>query len=63
MSKRLSIIDTCKSVLWALLGVQSDANREQDFKHGSASQFIFVGLVAVILFVLGLVRIVNIVLS
>ena len=40
------------SVLASLLGVQSNKNRERDFVHGTPGQYIVVGLIAVILFVL-----------
>jgi len=47
------------SVLAAMIGVQSDKNRERDFKKGRASHFIFIGIVMTILFVLTLISIVN----
>lgn len=53
--------ETIKSVASAFLGVQSDKNREHDFKQGKFSQFVIVGLVAVILFVAALVFIVSMV--
>lgn len=48
-----------KSVLAAFIGVQSQANREQDFNSGSASSYIIVGLIATALFVLLLVFLVG----
>jgi len=60
--KPLSLIQTFKSVLWALLGVQSKENLMRDFAHGKASNFIITGLIFVILFVLTLILIVNVVL-
>jgi hypothetical protein len=42
-----------KSVLAAGFGVQSNENRERDFKHGKASQFIIMGLIFTIVFILG----------
>ncbi|GLX83929.1 hypothetical protein tloyanaT_01810 [Thalassotalea loyana] len=54
---------TIQSVLWALLGVQSDQNREQDFTQGNPITFIIIGLIAVVLFVLSLVLIVKLVLT
>lgn len=41
-----------KSVLAAAAGIQSNENRERDFKHGSLSSYIIAGLVFTILFVL-----------
>ena len=40
------------SVLAAMLGVQSDKNRERDFTKGKFSTYIIVGLIATLLFVL-----------
>jgi len=61
--KTLTLLQTFKSVLWALLGVQSRENLVRDFSQGKASHFIITGLVFVILFVLMLVLVVNLVLS
>ncbi len=47
------------SVLAAMIGVQSDENRERDFKHGSMGSYIFVGIVVVAIFVFSLIAIVN----
>ncbi|MBY5992099.1 DUF2970 domain-containing protein [Ferrimonas balearica] len=51
------------SVLAALFGVQSERNRQRDFASASPLPYILTGLMAVILFVLGLVAVVNLVLS
>ena len=51
-----------KSVLAAFFGVQSNANRERDFKHGKISHFILIGLLFGLLFVLTLVGVVQLVL-
>jgi len=59
----LTLLQTFKSVLWALLGVQSKENLVRDFSRGKASHFIITGLVFVILFVLMLVLVVNLVLG
>ena len=48
-----------KSVLAAMIGVQSDENRERDFTKGRASHFIFMGVVMTVVFVLSLIAIVN----
>ncbi|WP_286233865.1 DUF2970 domain-containing protein [Thalassotalea sediminis] len=55
--------ETIKSVASALLGVQSNKNRERDFTQGKFSHFVIVGLIAVILFVLSLVAIVSLVIE
>lgn len=41
-----------KSVLAAAFGVQSNENRERDFKHGKASQFIIMGSIFTLVFIL-----------
>ena len=51
-----------RSTLSAFLGVQSNANRERDFKHGKVSHFIIMALLFGALFVLTLVGIVQLVL-
>jgi uncharacterized membrane protein len=43
----------------AFFGVQSDKNRERDFSQGKASHFIFFGIVALLLFIAGLILIVS----
>ena len=59
MSKRPGLFDVVKSVLAAMFGVQSEENRERDFKHGKASHFIAVGIAFTVIFVLVLISIVN----
>ncbi len=51
-----------KSTLSAFIGVQSNANRERDFKHGKISHFIGIGLLCGLIFVLTLVGVVQLVL-
>ncbi|HIG65608.1 MAG TPA: DUF2970 domain-containing protein [Methyloprofundus sp.] len=51
-----------QSVLAAFIGVQSDANRERDFDHGSLSSYLIVGAIATVLFILMLVAIVSFIL-
>ena len=55
--------DVTKSVLAALLGVQSRKNYERDFTHGKPWQYIVIGLVGVALFITIVVTVVRIVLS
>ena len=59
---RVGFFDVFKSTLAAFFGVQSDANRQRDFKHGKMSHFIAMGLVLGLVFVLTLVGIVQLVL-
>jgi len=56
-----NLLDTIKSVGAAFFGVQSEKNRERDFKHGKLSHFIIVGVVAVVAFIALLVAVVSIV--
>ena len=60
-NKRNSIIDTIKSVGAGFIGVQSDKNREQDFKHGKLSHFIIVGIAGVVVFISVLIVLVSLV--
>ncbi|MEM7563031.1 MAG: DUF2970 domain-containing protein [Pseudomonadota bacterium] len=46
----------------AFIGVQSNANRERDFKHGKISHFIIMGLMFGAVFVLTLIGVVQLVL-
>ena len=52
-----------KSVLAAFLGVQSDKNRELDFKHGKPAHFIIAGLLLTLLFILVVWGVVKLVLN
>lgn len=47
------------SVLAALFGVQTEANRQRDFSKGHPGLFIAVGVVFIVLFVVTLLLIVN----
>lgn len=50
-----------KSALLAGFGVQSEKNRERDFKKGSAKTFIVVGLLLTATFVLSIIGLVKLV--
>jgi len=50
------------TVMAAALGVQSQKNRERDFKHGKASTFIVAGIVFTALFIGVLYTVVTLVL-
>ena len=58
-----SLWQVAKSVLAAMLGVQKSENYQRDFQYGKPGQYIIVGLVFVMLFILILVGIVKLVLS
>lgn len=61
--RKPSIFDVVKSVLASFFGVQSEANRKRDFQQGSPVQFIIVGLVLTILFIVGMILIVRFILA
>ena len=52
-----------KSVLAAFFGVQSDKNRELDFKYGKPAHFIMAGLLLTLLFILVVWGVVKLVLN
>lgn len=56
-----NLLHVVKSVLAAAIGVQSDKNREVDFKHGSLPAYIIVGLIGTVLFILAIVAVVSLV--
>ena len=58
-SKKPGLFGVIQSVLAAMFGVQSESKRQQDFENGSAAEYIFVGIIAVTLFVLGIIWYVN----
>lgn len=62
-SGSLTFLSVVMSTLAAAIGVQSKANKERDFKHGSAGPFIVAGLIFTALFVGTLVLVVRFVLS
>ena len=43
--------EVLKSVLASFFGVQSEEIRQRDFTHGKPSQFIVVGLILTVLFI------------
>ncbi|HAD48670.1 MAG: hypothetical protein CMF12_07275 [Idiomarina sp.] len=61
--KRPGIISTIFSVIAAFFGVQSESNRQRDFKHGSPLAYIIVGIILATVMVLGLIGVVNWVLA
>jgi hypothetical protein len=61
--KRMSLLQVVQSVLAAFFGVQSNRNRERDFKQGSAKTFIIAGLVGAVLFIAVVAMVVKVVLG
>lgn len=46
--EKVSFLSMIQSVFAAIFGIQSDKNRQKDFKKGDASQFIVLGIVTVV---------------
>ncbi|MGW8229034.1 MAG: DUF2970 domain-containing protein [Gammaproteobacteria bacterium] len=47
-----SLLEVLGSVLASMFGVQSNRKREQDFVHGKPSQYIVIGLLVTLVFIL-----------
>ena len=60
--ENLSFWQVLSSTAAAAFGVQSSKNRERDFTRGKASQFIVMGIIFTVLFVLAVVAVVQLVL-
>jgi hypothetical protein len=56
-----SLWQVTQSVLAAMIGVQSEKNRERDFKRGKASQYVIIGIAFTALFVLAVFAVVRLV--
>ncbi|PCJ49416.1 MAG: hypothetical protein COA74_06035 [Gammaproteobacteria bacterium] len=61
--KELGPLDIMKSVAAAMIGVQSDDNRERDFEQGKPAHFIIAGVIFVIIFLLTIATVVSSVLK
>lgn len=61
--EKLSIFQVFGSVMSSFLGIQKNATRERDFKRGRARDFIVVGIVLTVLFVLFVWGVVQLVMS
>lgn len=59
--KSTNWLEVCHGVLAGLFGVQSQKNRERDFKRGNGTDYILVYAVMVVVLVIGMVSLVNIV--
>lgn len=59
--EKLSIFQVLVSVLSSFFGVQKDATRERDFKRGRARDFILVGVVLTVGFILAVWGVVQLV--
>jgi hypothetical protein len=56
-----SLLQVLGSVLASMFGVQSNRRREQDFVHGKPSQYIVIGLLVTLVFILLVWGVVNLV--
>jgi len=61
--EELGPLEIMKSVGAAMIGVQSDANRERDFENGKPSQFIIAGIIFVIMLLITIATVVSSVLE
>lgn len=59
--RKLSWFQVFSSVIASFFGVQKNATRERDFTHGKARDFIIVGLVLTLVFILVIFGIVQLV--
>jgi hypothetical protein len=50
--KAPSFLGVLGSVLASMFGVQSNRKRKQDFTHGKPSQYILIGLLVTVIFIL-----------
>ena len=62
-AKKLSLAQVFGSVMSSFLGIQKNATRERDFKRGRARDFIIVGIVLTLLFIVSVWGVVQLVMS
>ena len=58
-----SLLSVLGSVLASMFGVQSNKKREQDFTHGKPSQYIAIGLLMTVVFILSIWGLVSLVMK
>ncbi|MCK5382159.1 MAG: DUF2970 domain-containing protein [Gammaproteobacteria bacterium] len=58
-----SLLGVLGSVLASMFGVQSNRRREEDFTHGKPSQYVIIGLLVTVVFVLTLWGVVSLVMK
>ena len=61
--KAPSFLSVLGSVLASMFGVQSNRKREQDFTHGKPSQYIIIGLLVTVVFILTIWGVVSLVMK
>tara|TARA_B100002049_G_C15997886_1_gene340190 strand:- start:630 stop:884 length:255 start_codon:yes stop_codon:yes gene_type:complete len=57
--KKPGFFSVLQSVIAAMFGVQSDSKRQQDFEKGNAAEYIVVGIIMVVVFILTIMWVVN----
>jgi len=62
-SEDVSLFKVVLSVMSAMIGIQSNKNRERDFAKGRPAAYIVVGIIMTVLFILTLWTVVSIILS
>jgi hypothetical protein len=58
-----SLLGVLGSVLASMFGVQSNRKREEDFTHGKPSQYVIIGLLVTVAFVLTVWGVVSLVMK
>lgn len=61
--RKSGVIGVVKSVLASFFGVQSERNRQRDFQQGNPAQFLVIGLIATLVFVLVMWGVVSLILN
>ncbi len=62
-AKAPSFIDVLGSGLASMFGVQSNRQREKDFTHGKPSQYVIIGLIVTVVFMLTIWSVVSLVMK
>ncbi len=62
-ARATSLLGVLGSVLASMFGVQSSRKREEDFTHGKPSQYVIVGLLVTVVFMLAIWGVVSFVMK
>jgi hypothetical protein len=62
-ARATSLLGVLGSVLASMFGVQSNRKREEDFTHGKPSQYVIVGLLVTVVFMLAIWGVVSFVMK
>ncbi|MGE0072204.1 MAG: DUF2970 domain-containing protein [Thiomonas sp.] len=58
-----SFLRALTAVLWSFAGIRKSSDRSKDFQHARPEHIVIAGLLAAAIFVIGLIFIVNLVIS